>query len=164
MARRMVIDRLSRCFVSKDGLNYELVPIPGVSSDEPLKACCHSGNKWWVCGENGVVLSSQDGRSWNRHLLPGLQSDWDLFSLRSIIARGNEVWICGNPGLLCGTRTTMERAGLFFKQDKTSQLTLSPFSRIPSSRVAGLWPRSTSQEIAAQPGELHINQRADSVL
>ncbi|MCU0712161.1 MAG: hypothetical protein MUC43_08885 [Pirellula sp.] len=44
------------------------------------------------------MFSSVDGKAWTQHLLPGLQSDWDLMSLRNIVARGNEIWICGNPG------------------------------------------------------------------
>ena len=96
--RRMVIDRLSRCFFAEDGINYELVPIPGVSSDEPVRSCCHSGSKWWICGDSGLLFSSVDGKVWDQHFLPGMQSDWDLISLRNITAHGNEIWICGNPG------------------------------------------------------------------
>jgi photosystem II stability/assembly factor-like uncharacterized protein len=97
-SRRMVIDRLSRCFFADDGVNYELVPFPGVSSDEPIRSCCHSGVKWWVCGDNGLLFSSEDGKGWTQHFLPGLKSDWDLISLRDMVAYGNEIWICGNPG------------------------------------------------------------------
>lgn len=96
--RRMVIDRLSRCFLTEDGVSYEMVPIPGVSSDEPIRSCCHSGNRWWVCGDNGMLLSSEDGKGWTQHFLPGIRSDWDLISLRDIVAEENDIWVCGNPG------------------------------------------------------------------
>jgi photosystem II stability/assembly factor-like uncharacterized protein len=95
---RLVLDRLSRCFFSEDGVQYESIFLPGVSSDEPLRACCHSGTKWWLCGENGQVFSSTDGREWERHRLPGKPSDWGLFSLNRVVARGDDVWICGTPG------------------------------------------------------------------
>ncbi|MFN7732625.1 MAG: YCF48-related protein [Pirellula sp.] len=93
----VLVDRSSRVFFSRDGLEFTPLAIPS-SPFHPLRFCRLTESGWWLGGDHGVLLHSQDGQTWSSVRLPGSELDHSLMSFSNLESRGDFVWVVGQPG------------------------------------------------------------------
>ena len=93
----LLIDRSNRVFYSPNGLEFELLTLP-TSPFHPLRFCKRTETGWWIGGDRGVLMQSNDGKNWNSIRLPGNDLDHELISLSNIECRGSNLWLVGQPG------------------------------------------------------------------
>ncbi|MFN9986602.1 MAG: YCF48-related protein [Pirellula sp.] len=95
--RAMVVDRSGKVQFSKDGVEFEDVLVPS-DPFRPWRFCRWTSGSWWLGGDAGKILRSDDGVRWEQLRLPGTTGDQELISLRDLSTAGSHVWVLGSPG------------------------------------------------------------------
>jgi photosystem II stability/assembly factor-like uncharacterized protein len=152
----------------------EPLVLPRATSDEPIRHVCYSGSRWWLCGERGQIYSSNDGKQWVEHKLPGTDQDRALISLRRVIAQGKSIWVAGSPGRVLWhssdegrtwsihqTGIDADANGLRLFQDELL-IACGPYTTVNLSRNRGQGWR-VSHGASSRVSVLNIATRADHI-
>ncbi len=91
-ARGVLIDRLSRVFVTVNGRDYRQVNLPA-NPLSPLRSACSDGTVIWICGDHGQLYKSTDLESWQEVQLNASSAVQGHISLRRICVNEGCVWI-----------------------------------------------------------------------
>lgn len=97
----VVVDRLSRVFVTRNGSEYQQVELPA-SPLSPIRAASSDGKTVWLSGDNAQLYKSTDLQTWEKVSLNALGSSAFNISLTSVrISTKGQVWLTTNlPGVM----------------------------------------------------------------
>ncbi len=96
----VVVDRLSRVFVTQNGSDFLQVQLP-CSPLSPIREAVVDEGRVWLSGDHAQLYKSADFRTWKRIHVETFAGLEPYLSLTSITAKSNKIWITTNlPGLL----------------------------------------------------------------